>query len=77
LPPDHRSSRRSGRLDGALPGVTVGAKLALIAGVFLGMVASIVLSFTRPALELHALAIGIAAGLIVAVILQIKAIRRR
>lgn len=56
--------KRTGRMDAALPGVPIAAKLSLIGGVGLGMVAGIVASFAEPDLERPALLAGIVIGLL-------------
>jgi hypothetical protein len=67
--------KHDGRLDTMLPGVSVGAKVALLAGLAGGLFAAIVMSYVDDTRQYQALAAGILLGAIGALVLTLR--RRR
>lgn len=63
-------------MDNLAPGVPVAAKLALLLGVAGGLFVTIILSYTDPDRQLWGIGIGLALGLLGALIVSVRAKRR-
>jgi ABC-type Mn2+/Zn2+ transport system permease subunit len=64
--------KHDGRLDTILPGVSVGAKVALLAGLAGGLFAAIVVSYVDNTRQYQALAAGILLGVVGAIGLTLR-----
>jgi hypothetical protein len=73
---DQPPSQREGRLDNLAPGVPVGAKIALLLGLAGGLFVTIILSYADPERELWGIGIGIALGILAAIMLAVRSRRQ-
>jgi hypothetical protein len=69
-------TKHDGRLDTMLPGVSVGAKVALLAGLAGGLFAAIVVSYVNNTRQYQALAAGLLLGAVGAIALTLRERRR-
>jgi hypothetical protein len=69
-------TKHDGRLDTMLPGVSVGAKVALLAGLAGGLFAAIVVSYVDNTRQYQALAAGLLLGAVSAIALTLRERRR-
>jgi hypothetical protein len=69
-------TKHDGRLDTMLPGVSVGAKVALLAGLAGGLFAAIVVSYVDNTRQYQALAAGLLLGAVGAIALTLRERRR-
>lgn len=66
---------RPSRMETLAPGVPLAAKVALLAGLAVGLFATIVLSYANPDREYLGIGLGIAAGILTAIALTLRSLR--
>jgi membrane associated rhomboid family serine protease len=67
---------QTGRMDNLAPGVPVAAKIALLLGLAGGLFVTIILSYTDPDRQFWGIGVGLAAGLLAAIFVSVRAKRR-
>ena len=67
--------RRDGRMDNLASGAPVAAKIALLLGLAGGLFVTIVLSYTDPDRQLWGVGIGLALGILAAILLFLRSRR--
>lgn len=65
-------ARRDGRMDNLASGVPIAAKIALLLGLAGGLFVTIVLSYTDPDRQLWGVGIGLALGILAAILVVLR-----